>query len=161
MSRTIIQISKCYIEIKNRTKCLYYFFDYQYFFIFFNICPFSPIDTQMYERKTIFFQKQFHHLCGLYLLTKIYFARIRFQIDHYVQEPQEAFLWLRGWTFYLVYRSSHRRYSVKKVFLKNSQISQENSCIGVSFQWRYRHGSTISLKRDSSTGVFFWNLQNF
>ena len=26
-----------------------------------------------------------------------------------------------------------RRYSAKKVFLKNSQISQENTCIGVPF----------------------------
>ena len=30
-------------------------------------------------------------------------------------------------------RSSHRRCSVKKVFLKISQISQENTCIGVCF----------------------------
>ena len=29
-------------------------------------------------------------------------------------------------------RSSHRRCSVKKVFLKISQISQKNSCVGVS-----------------------------
>ena len=28
-------------------------------------------------------------------------------------------------------RSSHRRYSVKKVFLKISQISQENTCAGL------------------------------
>ena len=31
------------------------------------------------------------------------------------------------------YRSSHRRCSVKKVFLKISQILQENTCVGVSF----------------------------
>ena len=30
------------------------------------------------------------------------------------------------------FKSSHRRCSVKKVFLKISQISQENTCVGVS-----------------------------
>ena len=32
-----------------------------------------------------------------------------------------------------VSRSNHRRYSVKKGALKISQISQENTCVGVSF----------------------------
>ena len=31
------------------------------------------------------------------------------------------------------YRNSHRRCSLKKVFLKISQISQENTCVGVPF----------------------------
>ena len=30
------------------------------------------------------------------------------------------------------YRSNHKRYSVKKVFLKVLQMSQENTCVGVS-----------------------------
>ena len=34
---------------------------------------------------------------------------------------------------YLMSRSSHRRCSVKKVFLKVSQYSQENTSVGVSF----------------------------
>ena len=36
----------------------------------------------------------------------------------------------------------------KKVFLKISQISQENTCVGVSF------GPATLLKRDSNTGAF-------
>ena len=31
------------------------------------------------------------------------------------------------------YRSSHRRCSIKKGFLKISQYSQESTCVGVSF----------------------------
>ena len=46
-------------------------------------------------------------------------------------------------------RSSHRRFSIKKVFLQISQNSQENTC------------ARISPLRDSITGFFlwiFWNL---
>ena len=48
-------------------------------------------------------------------------------------------------------RRSHRSRPVKKVFLKISEHSQENTCAGVSF----------ALKRDSDTGVFLWIFQNF
>ena len=34
----------------------------------------------------------------------------------------------------LWFRSSHRRYFVKKVFLKMSQFSQESTCVGVFFK---------------------------
>ena len=47
-------------------------------------------------------------------------------------------------------KSSHRRRSIKKLFLKISQCSQENTCVGVS--------SSTFLKRDSNTGVLL--LQN-
>ena len=39
-----------------------------------------------------------------------------------------------------------RRYYLKKVLLKFSQISQENTCV---------------LRRDSNTGGLLWNLRNF
>ena len=48
-------------------------------------------------------------------------------------------------------RSSHRRFSIKKVFLQISQNSQENTC------------ARISPLRDSITGFFlwiFWNLKD-
>ena len=51
----------------------------------------------------------------------------------------------------LFYRSSHRRRSEKKVFLKISQYSQENTCVGVSLQ---AFKSAIFLKRDFNTNVF-------
>ena len=35
--------------------------------------------------------------------------------------------------FYYETRSSHRRCSIKKLFLKISQHSQENTCVGISF----------------------------
>ena len=43
----------------------------------------------------------------------------------------------------------------KKVFLKFFQISQENTCVGVSLI------KVQTLRRDSNTGAFLWNLQNF
>ena len=48
-------------------------------------------------------------------------------------------------------RSSHRRYSVKKVFLK---ISQENVCIGVSFYWRLEGWRPAALFKRDSNQVF-------
>ena len=49
------------------------------------------------------------------------------------------------------YGSSQRRRSAKKVFLKISQYSQENTCAGVYLQ-SFR--SAILLKKDSTTDVF-------
>ena len=46
----------------------------------------------------------------------------------------------------------------KKVFWKISQISRENTCVGV-FSIIVQ-ASTLP-KIDSSTGVFLWNLRNF
>ena len=43
----------------------------------------------------------------------------------------------------------------KKVFLKFFQISQENTCVGVSLI------KVQTLRRDFNTGAFLWNLQNF
>ena len=43
--------------------------------------------------------------------------------------------------------------SVKKVFLKILQNSQENTCAGIR--------PVTSLKRDSGTGAFLWILRNF
>ena len=37
------------------------------------------------------------------------------------------------WKYQLNHRSSHRSCSVKKVFLENLQISQENTCVEVCF----------------------------
>ena len=55
------------------------------------------------------------------------------------------------------YRSSHWRCSIKNMFLKISQNSQESTCAKVSFLIK----SHIK-KRDSVTGVFLWTpfLQN-
>ena len=52
-------------------------------------------------------------------------------------------------------RSSHLRSSIKKVFLKISQNSLENNCVGVSVL-KNLHASGLQLyqKGDSDTGVF-------
>ena len=47
------------------------------------------------------------------------------------------------------------------MFVKFLQISQENTCVGVSLTKLQAFGSGTLLKRDSNTGVFLWNLQNF
>ena len=58
--------------------------------------------------------------------------------------------------------SSHRKCSIKKLFLKVSQYSQENICVRVSFLTKLQTFSAATLlKRDSNTGVFLWNLWNF
>ena len=61
------------------------------------------------------------------------------------------------------FRSSHQRgFLYKKAFLKNSQISQENICSGVSFDKVADFSSPATLlKSDSNTGSFLRNLQNF
>ena len=51
-------------------------------------------------------------------------------------------------------RSSRQRCSVKKVFLKISKISQENTCVGVLF---FKKVATL-LKKDSNTSVFPVNI---
>ena len=51
-------------------------------------------------------------------------------------------------------KAAVRRCSSEKVFLKISQYSQENTCVGVSFLIKL-------LKRDSNTGVFLRILRTF
>ena len=55
-----------------------------------------------------------------------------------------------------VSKAVSRTCSVKKVFFKISQYSQENTCLGVSF-----NTVAVMIKRDSSIGVFLWILPNF
>ena len=60
------------------------------------------------------------------------------------------------------YRSSHTRCSLKKVLLKISQNSQENSCVWVPFFNKVPGLKPATLlKRDSGTGVFLLILYNF
>ena len=58
--------------------------------------------------------------------------------------------------FWNLFRSSHWRCSVKKVYLKLSEILQQNTCVESFF---------IKLQafrlRDSDTGVFLWNFLFF
>ena len=46
------------------------------------------------------------------------------------------------------------------MFLKFSQDSQENTCVGVSFLIKAQAPATL-LKKDSEIGIFLWILQNF
>ena len=55
------------------------------------------------------------------------------------------------------YRSSHGRWSAKKVFLKTLQYSQENTCVGVSLQ---SSRFAILLIRDTNIYVFLRILRN-
>ena len=45
-----------------------------------------------------------------------------------------------------MFRYSHRRRSVKKVFLKVLRISQENTCVGVDFYKKETPTQVLSLK---------------
>ena len=67
---------------------------------------------------------------------------------------------LRGGKF--LSRSSHRRCSINKLFLKISQYSKEDTCVGVSSLIKLQVFRTATLlKRDSNTVAFLWKLQNF
>ena len=62
----------------------------------------------------------------------------------------------------VLWRSGHRRCSVKKVSLKNSQNSQENTCAGVSFLIKLQAvACNFTKKRCSGTGSFSVNFVNF
>ena len=53
---------------------------------------------------------------------------------------------------YRVYYNLPNQQNFKRLFLKISEYSRENNCVGVSFNlW----------KRDSNTGVSLWILQSF
>ena len=53
------------------------------------------------------------------------------------------------------YRSSHQKCSIKKLFLKILQYSQENICVGVSFLIKLQATrSPALLNRDSNIGAF-------
>ena len=55
---------------------------------------------------------------------------------------------------YRVFKNSHRRCSVKKVFLKISQNSQENTSAEVSFQYNCRPQACNFIKKETPTQVF-------
>ena len=53
--------------------------------------------------------------------------------------------------------SSHLKGSIKKVFLKISQNSQESTCVGVSVLINlHASGCNFIKKADSETSVFLW-----
>ena len=52
------------------------------------------------------------------------------------------------------YRSSHHRYSIKKVFLKISPNSQENTCVSVSFLIKLQAFTCNLIKKETLTEMF-------
>ena len=59
-------------------------------------------------------------------------------------------------------KAAVRRCSSEKVFLKISQYSQENNCVGVSFLIMLQAFRPATLlKRDSNIGVFLRILRTF
>ena len=50
-----------------------------------------------------------------------------------------------------LYRSSHGRFTLKKVFSKNSGISQESNCVGVSFR-------PATLSKEAPRQVFSYEI---
>ena len=50
-------------------------------------------------------------------------------------------------------RSSHRRYSIKKLLLRISQYSQENTCVGVSFSQSCRPRGLQLYEKETPTQV--------
>ena len=60
------------------------------------------------------------------------------------------------------FRSSRPEVYCKKVFLKISQNSQENTCTKVFFSIKLQAWDLqLYQKRDSGTGLFLWILWNF
>ena len=60
-----------------------------------------------------------------------------------------------------LFRSSQERCSIKKVFLKISQNSQENTCARVSFSIKLQATACIFIKKETLTEVFsckFWEI---
>ena len=63
---------------------------------------------------------------------------------------------------FFLYFIHNIRCSIKKLFLKILQYSQENIWVGVSFLMKMQAFSPLALlKRDSNTGVLLWILRNF
>ena len=65
------------------------------------------------------------------------------------------------WKQELNLRNSHWSGSVKKVFLENLQISQENTCVEVFLIELQTFRPVFLFKRDSNTDVLLRNLRNF
>ena len=70
-------------------------------------------------------------------------------------KPQYLLNYNSNWLF-AVYRSSHRRCSTIKVFLKITQNSQENFCARVPFLIKLQTCSFI--KKETQTHAFFVNF---
>ena len=58
-------------------------------------------------------------------------------------------------------RSSHRRCSIKKLFLKISQYSQENTCVGIFFLIKLQPYRPATLLKETPTQVFPVNISKF
>ena len=68
-------------------------------------------------------------------------------------------LWSLTWTKFSLFRSNHRRCSVKKGVLKNFA-----NFTGKHLRWSLsliKLRPATLLKRDSNTGVFLWNFKHF
>ena len=55
-------------------------------------------------------------------------------------------------------QSRHRRYFIKKKFLKILQIAQENNCVGVSFYLNCRPSGLQLYWKETPTQVFFCKI---
>ena len=60
----------------------------------------------------------------------------------------------RKQAFLMKYRSSHRKCSIKKVFLEISQNSQENTCARVSFLMKFQASGCNFIKRETLAQAF-------
>ena len=58
-------------------------------------------------------------------------------------------------------RSNHQRCSIKKAILKNSKYSQENNCVGISFNKVAGLRSLQLYQKETATQVIFVNIANF
>ena len=58
------------------------------------------------------------------------------------------------------WNSAMNRCFIKKLFLKTSQYSLENTCLGVFFDKMQALSPATLLKRDSNTGVFLCIFKN-
>ena len=67
--------------------------------------------------------------------------------------------WIRNSS--TIFRSSHRRCSIKKLFLKMLWYSQESNCVGVSFLLNLKAFRPLTvLKKDVNTDIFLWISRN-
>ena len=106
-------------------------------------------------------------------MKKCFFQTYKTAIFHFFCEAFEIFIKTHVLLYFYDWnRSSHQRCSIKKLFLKFSQYSQENTCVGVFFaglhvwlQKRFQHMhfpvNTAKFWKTSANGYFQWYVHYY
>ena len=142
--------------ITSGVKCSFSFFRFRYLIsIHFNLFIRTPKELAVLR---CFRKRCSWKLCKIdsKILTMefflMHFARC-LKNTLFVETPRNGYPWQEAVV---------RTCSLKKVFSKISQNSQENTCARVSFSTKLQaSGQQLYSKIDYGTGVFLWILENF